>query len=268
MHDPSEGEILASELFMELASELRCSILMSVSRKPVKLSTLARELDSSVQDVHRNVNRLTDIGLVKRENVEIRLTEYGRLVTKQIPYFVFMKKHRKFFEEHTLGDIPEKFVQRIGALQNCELVHSVAAVMERLKKLESGTKKQLRLMASQAWAEEGRIIIELSMHSIEVLVMVGKNTIFPKEIIDSIGRLIEKMPANQKMQTKMVEKVDLALYISDEQAAVMFPNMKGEIDMSAIFIGSDPAFYEWCNDLFNHYWERGGYFDVSKATVV
>src|SRR5918992_2039747 len=237
-------------------------------QKASQAQLIGKELDTTVQDIHRNVNRLTDRGLLRRENGEIHLTEYGRLVTKQIPYFVFMKKHRKFFEEHTLGDIPEKFVQRIGALQNCELVHSVAAVMERLKKLESGTKKQLRLMASQAWAEEGRIIIELSMHSIEVLVMVGKNTIFPKEIIDSIGRLIEKMPANQKMQTKMVEKVDLALYISDEQAAVMFPNMKGEIDMSAIFIGSDPAFYEWCNDLFNHYWERGGYFDVSKATVV
>jgi hypothetical protein len=39
------------------------------------------------------------------------------------------------------------------------------------------------------------------------------------------------MPANQKIQTKMVEKVDVALYISDEQqAAVMFPNMRGEID--------------------------------------
>ncbi len=84
MHDLSEGEILASELFMELASELRCSILMSVSRKPAKVSTLARELDSSVQDVHRNVNRLTDIGLVKRENVEIHLTEYGRLVTNRL----------------------------------------------------------------------------------------------------------------------------------------------------------------------------------------
>ena len=264
----SDVQPLASDLFMELASELRCSILVSVSRKPAKFSSLARELDTSVQDIHRNVNRLTDTGLVRRDDRAVHLTEYGRIVTKQIPYFIFIKEHGKFFEEHTLGDIPEKFVQRIGALQNCELVHSVAAVMERLKKLESGTKKQLRLMASQAWAEEGRIIIELSMHSIEVLVMVGKNTIFPKEIIDSIGRLIEKMPANQKMQTKMVEKVDLALYISDEQAAVMFPNMKGEIDMSAIFIGSDPAFYEWCNDLFNHYWERGGYFDVSKATVV
>ena len=268
MHDPSEGEILASELFMELASELRCSILMSVSRKPVKLSTLARELDSSVQDVHRNVNRLTDIGLVKRENVEIRLTEYGRLVTKQIPYFVFMKKHRKFFEEHTLGDIPEKFVQRIGALQNCEYVRSVAAVMERLKKLESGTKKQLRIMVSQAWAEEGRIIIELSMHRVQVQSIVGKNTIIPKEIIDSIGRVIEKMPTNQKIQTRMVEKVDVALYISDELAAVMFPRIRGEIDMGAIFIGSDTAFFEWCSDIFDHYWERGGYFDPRKTTIV
>ena len=253
---------------MELASELRCSILMSVSKKPAKLSSLARELDSTVQDIHRNVNRLTDTGLTRREDGSLHLTEYGRIVTKQIPYFIFMKKYEKFFESHTLGDIPEKFLQRIGALQNCEHVNSVTAVMERLKKLESGTKKQLRMMVSQAWSEEGHIIIELLMHGVEVLSMVGKNTIMPKEIMDSIGRSIEKMPANQKMQTKMAEKVDVALYISDEQAAVMFPNMRGEIDMGAILIGSDPAFYEWCNDLFNHYWERGGYFDVRKTTVV
>jgi predicted transcriptional regulator len=267
--DPSEGEILASELFMELASELRCSILMSVSRNPAKLSSLARELDTTVQDVHRNVNRLMIARLVRREDGEIHLTEYGRVVTKQIPYFIFMKKHAKYFEEHTLGDIPEKFLQRIGVLEKCEFVRSVAAVMERLKKLESDAKKQLRIMVSQAWAEEGRIIIELSMHGVQVLSIVGKNTIMPKEIVESIGRSIEKMPANQKMQTKLVEKVDIALYISDEPAAAaMFPNMSGEIDMGAIFIGSDPAFYEWCNDLFDHYWERGGYFDVRKTTVV
>jgi predicted transcriptional regulator len=48
----------------------------------------------------------------------------------------------------------------------------------------------------------------------------------------------------------------------------MFPNMRGEIDMGAIFIGSDPMFYEWCKDLFDHYWELAGYFDVRKTTVV
>jgi predicted transcriptional regulator len=269
VHEPLEGEIRAAELFMELASELRSSILISVSRNPAKLSYLAREFDATVQDIHRNVNRLMVAGLVKRrEDGKIHLTEYGRLVAKQIAYFTFLKKHEKFFEEHILGGIPEKFLQRIGALQKCEFVRSVAAVMERLKKIESGTKKQLRIIVSQAWAEEGRIIIELSMHNVQVLSIVGRNTIMPKEIIDSIGRVIEKMPTSQKMQTKMVEKIDAALYISDEQAAVMFPDIRGEIDMGAIFIGSDPAFYEWCNDLFDYYWQRGGYFDVRKTTIV
>jgi predicted transcriptional regulator len=142
--DPSEGEILASELFMELASELRCSILISVSGNPAKLSYLARELDATVQDIHRNVNRLMVAGLIRRrEDGKIHLTQYGRLVTKQIAYFIFMKKHGKFFESHTLGDIPEKFLQRVGALQKCEFVSSVAAVMERLKKLESVQKRSL-----------------------------------------------------------------------------------------------------------------------------
>ena len=150
MHDHSEDEILASELFLELASELRCSILISVSRNLAKLSYLARELDATVQDIHRNVNRLMVAGLVRREDGKIHLTEYGRLVTKQIAYFTFMKKHEKFFESHTLGDIPEKFLQRVGALQKCEFVRSVAAVMERLKKAASLS--NCRFMASKSLA--------------------------------------------------------------------------------------------------------------------
>ncbi len=261
--------VLASELFMELASELRCSILMSVSKKPAKLSSLAREFDTTVQDVHRNVNRLMEAGLVRKEDGALYATEYGKLLTKQISYFIFMKKHSKFFEDHTFDGMPEKFVQRIGSLQNCELVQSVAAVLEKLKKLELGTKKELKIMASQAWAEEGRIIIEISMRGAQVTAIVGRNTIFPKEVVESIVSAIEKMPKDQNaIQTKMVEKVVVALYISEKQAAVMFPNARGEIDMSSVFIGSDPAFHEWCSDLFDYYWTRAGYFDIKKTRVV
>lgn len=268
--DSDGGHALAADLFTELASDLRCSILMSLSDKPAKLSSLAREFDTTVQDVHRNANRLMEAGLVrKNEDGAMHLTEYGRLVVRQVPYFTFMKKHAKFFAEHTLNDIPEKFVQRIGSLQDCELVRSVAAVMEKLKKLESRTQKQLRVMVSQAWAEEGRIIIELSMQGVQILTIAGRNTIFPKEIVESVVKTIDKIPANQrKIEAKMVEKVHVALYIADENAAVMFPNKEGEIDMNALFIGNEPAFHEWCIDLFDHYWSRAGYFDVKKATLV
>ena len=60
-------------------------------KKPAKLSSLARELDTTVQDVHRNVNRLMTTGLVRKKDGSLHLTEYGRIVTNQILYFIFMK---------------------------------------------------------------------------------------------------------------------------------------------------------------------------------
>ena len=266
MEDSGEP-IAISELFMELGSEIRCSMLVSLSKEPAKLSTLARKFDITVQHAHQNVNRLYEAGLVARNDGTFQVTEFGRMVTMQIPYFLFIKKHSKFFEDHTLGSIPEKFVQRIGALQNCEFLSSVAPVFEKLKKLEAGAKGRLRIMVSQAWAEEGGILIELSMHGVEVLSIVGRNTVFPQEIIDSVVRTMDRM-RSEKLKVRMVERVGLALYIADTQAAVMFPNRKEEVDMGALFVGSDPAFYEWCSDLFNHYWERAGPFDVKKTTIV
>ena len=179
-----------------------------------------------------------------------------------------MRKHAKFFTQHKIDGIPEKFVQRIGALQSCKLVRSVTAVMEKLKKLESGTKNHLKIMVSQARTEEGRILFELSMQGVELSIIVGHNTIFTDETVEMVAKFREKVPANERTHNKMVEKVDVALYIADGQAAVMFPNTTGEIDMNALFLGSDVAFYEWCNDVFHHYWERAGYFDIKKTTRV
>jgi hypothetical protein len=45
------------------------------------------------------------------------------------------RKHRELLEEHTLKDIPDKFVQR---MMNCETLDNVTTVFEKLKKLESG----------------------------------------------------------------------------------------------------------------------------------
>jgi predicted transcriptional regulator len=61
-----EDASIVSEVFSELASETRCSILISLDKKPAKLSSIARELDITSQDAFRNINRLVDAGLVRR----------------------------------------------------------------------------------------------------------------------------------------------------------------------------------------------------------
>ncbi len=53
-------------VFFELAGDVRLYMLMKLSSKPYRLSQLAVDLNTTMQESHRNVNRLIDSGLVKK----------------------------------------------------------------------------------------------------------------------------------------------------------------------------------------------------------
>ena len=176
--------------------------------------------------------------------------------------------NQELLEDHTLRDIPDKFVQRIGALQNCRVVRNVTAVFEKLKKLESGAKKSLKIMVSQAWPEEGKILAERAINGVDVCGMFGRNTVFPKEVIDTVIPTINGLERSGKIKRKMLDRVNIALYISEWQSALMLPNLKDEVDMNILLVGDDPLFNDWCLDLFNHFWERAGPANLDEVRIV
>lgn len=260
------GDPEAAGLFMELASETRCAIIGSVARRPAKLSTLARELGVTVQDVHRNANRLVDAGLLERRDGEFCLSEFGKVVAAQLPYFAFMNGNRKFFEEHTLAPLPDKFVQRIGALTGCRIIETVTVVLEELKTLEMSAERRLNIMVTQAWPEEGQILIDRAKSGVDVRGVVGRNTVFPKSVVNGIVPALEQLRSH--VNSRMMDRLDVAVYIADDSAAVMLPNSKGEVDMGSMLAGDDPLFVEWCSDLFDHMWARTVPMDIKKAKIV
>src|SRR4026207_317859 len=124
------------ETFIELASEQRLLILFKLSQQDTKLSKLAKDLNVTMQEVHRNVNRLMDVGLIKKDSEGMfSLTTFGNTIIKQIPTFDFLSRNKEYFSDHFLGEIPMKFNQRIGALDNSEYIHGMVAVIERWKEL-------------------------------------------------------------------------------------------------------------------------------------
>lgn len=254
----SDNSPAAAELFMELASETRLSILASLHKKPTTLSSLSRDLNITVQDIYRNLNRLTEEGLIQRSDGVFYLTEYGIVVMKQINGFLVMKKHREFFKEHSIaGVMPDKFLQRISAIQNCKVVNTVTAVLQKLKELESSASNTLKLIVSQAWPEEGEIMIDKAGSGVEISVIVGHNTIFPKNVAENVAPRVEKLASKGTIKGKMVEQLNMDIYIADNaRAAVIFPNAKGEVDMNTMFVGEDLIFCEWCSDYFDYMWQR------------
>ena len=271
MEQTSDKTSRASELFMELASETRLSILTYLNERPAKLSSLSREVNTTVQDVYRNLNRLVEEGLVRRSTDSMfHLTEYGMIVMKQIPDFMFMKENKKFFEDHSLvGVIPDKFLQRIGALYNCKTVNSATAVFQSLKKMQSSATKSLKIIVSQAWPEEGEILIDRANHGVKIFALVGQNTIFPKNVIENIMPKVNTLISKGIMERRMIEKVRVATFIVDDrEAALMFPHTKDEVDMTTLLVSRDSVFCEWCTDYFDHEWRDSKQFDMKKIKVV
>jgi predicted transcriptional regulator len=260
-----------SELFMELASETRLSILAYLNERPAKLSSLSREVSTTVQDVYRNLNRLLEEGLVRRSTDNMfHLTEYGMIVMKQIPDFMFMKENKKFFEDHSLvAAIPDKFLQRIGALYNCKTVSSATAVFQSLKKMQSAAKTSLKIIVSQAWPEEGEILIDRANHGIKIFALVGQNTIFPKNVVENIMPKVNILISKGIMERRMIEKVRVATFIVDDrEAALVFPDNKGEVDMTTLLVGRDSLFCEWCTDYFDYMWRDSKPFDMKSIKTV
>jgi predicted transcriptional regulator len=156
---------------------------MRLRDNPSKLSTLARFHDTSVQDIFRNLNRLVKEGLVRKDDDGLfLLTEYGVMVLSQMPYFGFLKRHKKFFEEHSLKNstIPPKFLLSIGELEKCEVVESVTLVFQRLKQLESSANNNLKVLVSQAWPEEGLIFVERAKNGVKIFTIAGHDMIISK----------------------------------------------------------------------------------------
>lgn len=251
-------EQLPSDIFLELASDTRCEILKMLYDKPAHATKIANTLKLTKQETHRNTARLTEVGMIKKDvDGFFLLTEFGRAITSQFSYFQFLNKHKEFFEGHTFGNLPEKFVQRLGALGNTQLVSSVTVVLEKLKKMESSTKNQLKIMVSQGWHEEGKILADLAKKDVKILTIVGKNTIFPSELMESSTiKEIERLRLQRKnLEQRVVNKVEVGVYLTDESCAIMFPNRKGEINLNSMFVGHDSRVREWCNDVFGHYWK-------------
>ncbi len=256
---------------MELASETRLSILMSLYKKPSRLSSLSRELNTTVQDVYRNLNRMTGEGLVTKGDGMFSITEYGMMVVNQVPYFTFMKKHHLFFESHSItrSGIPAKFLLRVGELAECEMVSSVTAVFQRLKKMESGANRSLKALVAQAWPEEGQIFIDRASQGINVFAITGHNTVLPVSVAETVANSLEKLASAGFFKPKMIEKVSVAIYVVDDtQAAIIFPNKGGEVDMTTLFVSEDRMFCDWCSDVFEYFWQGAKRSDTKKMKLV
>lgn len=260
---PTDG---VGSLFFELAGGLRLSMLTRLSQKNYRLSHLASELEATMQEVHRNMTRLIDSGLVAKDKEgELVLTAYGRTIVTIIPSYDFLYRNRDFFLNHSLGNLPPKFIQRMGAFQSCEIVHGVMAILQRWKNLYSESEKYIREIMAQVPLDLIETLSSRVESGVKFSYIFASNAVVPKgriQLLQKVGW--RNFISKGLVERRMLPEVNVMTIFNEKHGCVLFPNMKGEPDLNTMFYGEDNKFLEWCADLFNHQWEKAAPFDEGK----
>lgn len=262
----STGKI-ASE-FLELASEQRLSIIQNLSKENYTISRMAKELDATVPEVHRNFSRLVKSGFISK-NVDgtYNLTVFGKTAYQQIPWIVFLSSNKNYFVGHSYDGIPEKFIHRIGELSNSKIINGYVRVLETWNNIYKNAEKYIY-----------NILVDVSYNSDLVDTLIKKlesnvkiQSIFSESAIVSEDRSkvlteknFKKFIMDDTLKRKMKKDVKIIVVLNEKEATVCFPSNKNEVDLSRMFYSKDANFHEWCFDYFDYSWKKSGSFQESK----
>lgn len=261
------SEKISSEFF-EVGSEQRLSILLHLQEKRWSISALAKELGSTVTEVHRNFGRLQKEGLIsKNTDGTFLLTVRGENICSQVPSIGFLLENSKFFNSHNFGKMPLKFRQRIGSLHNCKHVKGVVRVLEKWKQIHNNANQYIcNILTEVPYSKEIIDVVEEKLNKkIKIKSIFAENAIIPDER-KSVFKIknFTKFIQDDMLIRKMISYVDIVVLFNEKEACVIFPNLDGEPDMSEMFFSDDADFHEWVLDYFEYSWKNSTSFQESK----
>ncbi len=226
-------------LFYELASESRFSILQELKTKDWKMNDLSRKLDLTTTETFRQLQRLTEANLARKQpEGTYTITEYGRLILQITSPLAFLQKNKDYFLTHDISLLPNQFVMRLDELSKVDLISGM---------VESTTK--ISTMIGKAQEYMWGISPEPLMQQLEV---ISKEVPKGCEYRVLSPQLPRKL-ANLENRTFL--NPPLIMAITEKQAAVCFRLIGGKVDYASFF-GDDLVFHSWAKDLFLYYWAK------------
>ncbi|MDH5657797.1 MAG: transcriptional regulator [Nitrosopumilus sp.] len=255
-----------ADYVLELASSQRLSILFALLTKEITPTALAKEINATKQEVHRNFTRLENSGLIKKKiNGKYTLTTFGQTICTQVPSMVFLSQNRKYFEEHNFGNIPIKFQMRCGQLAKSHHVKGITKTLEQWKNVYKNSDEYIYEILSEVPLDLIELIVKRVKKDVKLKYIFSESAVVPKgrkALLKKLG--FDKLLEKGLIERKMGKDVQTVVILNEKEACIMFPTLNGEPDLSEMFYSDDPMFHEWCLDYFRYCWYGSDVFQESK----
>lgn len=226
-------------LFYELASESRFSILQALKLKDWKMNELAKELDLTTTETFRQLQRLTEASLAKKQpEGTYTITEYGKLILQMTLPLAFLQKNKEYFLAHDVSILPRQFIMRLDELSNAKLLSGMVESTTKISAMIGSAKQYMWAISPEPLMQQLDVISKDVPQGCEYRVLSPQ---LPKKLANLENRTFLNPP--------------IIMAITEKQAAVCFRLIGGKVDY-ANFFGEDAIFLGWAKDLFIYYWNR------------
>ena len=256
---------IATEL-LEISSEQRLKIILNLLEKNSKLSELAKIVNATTQEIHRNLDRLSKARIVQKDSDGFFcLSTYGKTVCKIFPLVNFLSQNKEYFRKHDFGNLPDKFIVRLGSLSNGNYIKGVSIVLEKWKEIIENANEYVFGIVYEYPLELVRPIVTKAKNGIKVNSIFYKSAIIPKGRKKLVEQLdLSDLIKEKKINRKIIKNIPAVIMLNEKEASVNFHSLEQEIDMSSMFYSTDPKFHEWCLDYFRYCWYGSESFDEKK----
>jgi predicted transcriptional regulator len=248
-------------LFFELSNEDRLKILEQLNSKAMNTTNLSRKLNLSLQETSRHIHRLHKIGLVRKDTDLYHVAPYGELILKHLKALRFLSRHSDYFNSHTPTRLPEEFVGRVGDLAECRYEDDSVLIWNNVQNILEEAKHHVWSLTHQYDVASLYMIPRALSRGVKVMSIDRIDQVDPDDtdILATIVRenLQTVLGARKtgQLEERLLERIDMFLWISDKEAVLVFPANDGKFDYQG-FVCKDENSLTWCRDLFQHYWER------------
>jgi predicted transcriptional regulator len=246
------------DLLFEISNEDRYNILKQLLSEDANLTQISNALRLKISETRRHLSRLTSVGIaIRNPDGSYRLTNFGIQILIQIDNIKFLTENDKYFETHTVKNIPPEFQGRFSNLSESKYLDNIIGFIHRIEQVIRESENEVWMLVEQFPLNLLSVINEALERGVTFKIIEPFNRVINPDIealTTKVNLALDHMKITPLVEQKTLDEVDVFLYISEKDGVLAFPTLRGENDYKGFSLDGEQS-KKWTRNLFQHYWD-------------
>ena len=245
-----------NDIFSVLSNELRRSMIFQLHEREMTISQLAKTQKITLQAMQKHLPKLIDTKIVqKKSSGKISLTELGHALMMNIPSLDFLSENKSFLQSHLMSLLPVQFLQRLGDLENFEII-SYSMNDTLYDEFFSEAEKYVKILSKQNYFVLSDSLTSKTLQKkVKISYISDENAFYSPTKKEIEGKFGKKSLISSYLEGKMTQNMPLSMCVSEKGAFLALFHENGSVDFDNVMFSKDQRFVSWCGDLFDYVWK-------------